>query len=61
MAAGYLQIEIDERDRHKTAFLTKHGIFEHVRMAQGLCNAPATFQQVMHLVLCGFASDKVLV
>ena len=30
-------------------------------MAQGLCNAPATFQRVMHLVLRGLAWDKVLV
>ena len=30
-------------------------------MAQGLCNAPATFQWVMHLVLHGLAWDKVLV
>ena len=61
MAAGYWQIEIDERDCHTTDFLTKHGIFEHVRMAQGLCNTPATFQRVMHLVLRGLACDKVLV
>ena len=61
MAAGYWQIEVDERDRHKTTFLTKYGFFEHVRMTQGLCNAPATFQRVMHLVLRGLAWDKVLV
>ncbi|VDI43016.1 Hypothetical predicted protein [Mytilus galloprovincialis] len=27
MAAGYWQIEIDEKDRHKTAFVTKYGLF----------------------------------
>ena len=46
MAAGYWQIEMDERDRHKTAFLTKPGLFEHVNMAQGFCIAPDTFQRV---------------
>ena len=61
LAAGDWQLEIDERDRHEIAFLTKYGLFEHVRMAQRLCNAPATFQRVMHLVLCGLAWDKVLV
>ena len=29
MASGYWQIEIDEQDRHKTAFITKFGLFEH--------------------------------
>jgi hypothetical protein len=59
--AGYWQIEIDPQDRHKTAFLTKFGLFEHVRMAQGLCNAPATFQRVMNLVLQGLIWNRALV
>ena len=59
--AGYWQIEIDPRDRHKSAFLTKYGLYEHVRMAQGLCNAPATFQRVMNLVLRGMIWNQVLV
>lgn len=51
LAFGYWQIAIEPADRHKTAFLTKYGLFEHVHMAQGLCNAPATFQRAMHVVL----------
>ena len=53
MASGYWQIEIDEEDRHKTAIITKHGLFEHKRMPFGLCNAPATFQRVIQFVLRG--------
>ena len=60
MASGYWQIEIDEQDRHKTAFITKFGLFEHRRMAFGLCNAPATFQRVIQLVLRGLTWDKIL-
>ena len=45
MASGYWQIEIDEKDRHKTAFITKFGLFGHKRMAFGLCNAPAAASQ----------------
>ena len=52
---------VDEHDSHKTAFLTKYILFEHIRMAQGLCNAPATFQRVMNLVLRGLACNKILV
>jgi hypothetical protein len=51
MASGYWQILIDPTDRHKTAFLTKYGLFEHVRLAMGLCNSPATYQRAMTLVL----------
>ena len=29
MASGYWQIEIDEKDRHETAFIAKFGLFEH--------------------------------
>ena len=51
MASGYWQLLIDPADRHKTAFLTKYGLFEHVRLAMGLCNSPATYQRAMTLVL----------
>ena len=61
LASGYWQIVIDPKDAHKTAFLTRHGLFEHVRLAQGLCNAPATFQRVMHLVLRGLTWNQALV
>lgn len=58
---GYYQIEIDESSRNKTAFLTKYGLFEHQRMAFGLCNAPATFQRAMGLVLRGMNWEELLV
>ena len=60
MASGYWQIEIAEEDRHKTAFITKYGLFEHRRMAFRLCNAPATFQRMIQFVLRGLTWDKVL-
>ena len=60
LACGYYQIEIDEQDRHKTAFITRYGLFEHRRMAFGLTGAPATFQRAMHLVLKGLTWSIVL-
>ena len=60
MASGYWQIEIDEADRHKTAFITKYGLYEHTRMGFGLCNAPATFQRAVQLVLRGLTWRDVL-
>ena len=60
MAAGYRQIEIDPRGRHKSAFITKYGLDEHVRLPFGLCNSPATFSRVMQLVLQGLAWTECL-
>jgi len=53
LAAGYWQFLIEEQDIPKTAFLTKFGLFEHVRMAFGLTNAPSFCQRAVELVLRG--------
>ena len=60
MSSGYWQINLNEADRHKTAFITKYGLFEHTRMGFGLCNAPATFQRAVQLVLRGLTWKDVL-
>ena len=46
-------MEIKEEDRPKTAFSTRDGLFEFKVMPFGLCNAPATFQRLMDMVLAG--------
>ena len=60
LAAGYWQINIRKEDRHKTAFLTKYGLFQNIKMPFGLANAPATFQRAMNLVLRGMTWKEVL-
>ena len=61
LLSGYWQVEVDPRDREKTAFTTYDGLFEFVKMPFGLCNAPATFQRLMDLVLAGLQWHNCLV
>lgn len=51
LLSGYHQFEVNEKDRPRTAFITKYGLFEYTRMPFRLCNAPSTFQRGMELVL----------
>ena len=45
---GYHQVEVLEEHRHKTAFLSKYGLYEFNVLPLGLVNAPATFQCLMN-------------
>ena len=51
MGSAFWQIELDEKDRNKTAFVTEMGQFRWTRMPFGLCNATATFQRMMAKIL----------
>lgn len=44
---GYYQIEMDESDKQKTAFVCPLGFCEFNRMPQGITNAPSTLQRLM--------------
>ena len=61
LICGYWQVEIEEKDRHKTAFCTREGLFEFKVMPFGLCNAPAVYQRLMDLVLSGIQWERCLV
>ena len=47
LTQGYMQVELDERDRHKTAFRALGSLYEFSRLPFGLCNSPASFGRLM--------------
>jgi hypothetical protein len=58
---GFMQVAIEEADRHKTAVKTPWGLFEFNRMPFGLRNAPPTFQRFMNTVLHGIKNIFVYI
>ncbi len=61
LKSGYYQVEVEEDDKHKTAFVTPMGFWEFNRMPQGVTNAPSTFQRVMEKCMGSLHLKEVLV
>ena len=59
-ASAYWSVELEEKDREKTAFSIPHGKFEFNVMTFGLRNAGATYQRMMDIILSGLPPDRVL-
>ena len=59
--SGYWQIPIAKEDRNKTTFTCHDGTYRFLRMPFGLCNAPATFQRTVDILLSGYRWKTCLV
>lgn len=60
-AAGYWQVPLTEDAVPKSAFICSEGLFEFLVMPFGLCNAPATYQRIMNVLLAGLNGLSCLV
>ena len=61
LRSGFHQVEMDPRDVNKTTFVCHRGSFRFPRMPFGLCNAPATFQRLMDMVMTGLNFETCLI
>jgi len=61
LRAGYHNIPVAEKDRDKTAFVTRRGCWRFTVMPFGMTCAPSVFQRLMDLVLCGLSYEFCLV
>ena len=53
LCQGFFQIPICPEDTHKTAFQTRFGLFEFIKLPFGLRNGPSEFQRLMDEVFKG--------
>ncbi|GBM91439.1 Retrovirus-related Pol polyprotein from transposon 297 [Araneus ventricosus] len=61
LKSRYWRVEIIPENKEKTVFTTGQGLWQFKVMPFGLCNAPATFEQLMETVLRGLTSEACLV
>ncbi len=61
LKSGYYQIEMEESDKQKTAFVCPLGFWEWNRMPQGITNAPSTFQRLIEKCMGDMHLREVLV
>lgn len=68
VSSGFYNFRIDERDKHKTAFVTEDNVYQFIRLGMGLKNSPAFFSRILKKIFrsllfksCFLYRDDVLV
>ena len=57
---GYFQVSVHQESIAKTAFRVPWGLYEFLRLPQGLTNSPSTFQRVMELIFGDLNQTEVI-
>ncbi|VDI00395.1 Hypothetical predicted protein [Mytilus galloprovincialis] len=60
LTSGYWQCEMSPESKEKTAFSSHKGLYQFKVLPFGLCNAPATFERLIELVLKGYQWEHCL-
>ena len=60
LPSAYHQVYMAPEDSDKTAFICPRGMYRYKTMPFGLCNAGATFQRLMDIVMTGLHLDICL-
>ena len=61
LRSSYHQVQVNPADMDKTAFICPRGMYRFRTMPFGLCNAGATFQRLMDIVMTGLNLNVCLV
>ena len=61
LASDYWQLCVAEEDNEKTAFSCHCGLFKYVIMPFRLCNAPATMQRALYILLAQIKWEACLI
>jgi hypothetical protein len=61
LRSGYHQLNIQECNIPKTAFISRYGLYEYTVMSFGLTNAPAYFMYLMNKVFMEYLDRFVMV
>jgi len=61
LTSGYHQMRIKPDDCEKTAFCTRYGQYQYRVVPFGLCNAPVTFQAMMHELYHEFLDKFIII
>ncbi|KAK2370424.1 hypothetical protein QL285_083475 [Trifolium repens] len=60
LKSGYYQIQLEEKDKYKTAFVVPFGHYEWNVMPLGLKNAPSEFQHIMNDILNDYQEFSIV-
>jgi len=61
LRSSYHQVHVASEDPEKTTFICRRGMYKFNTMPFGLCNAGATFQRLMDIVMSGLHLNICLV